>query len=144
MSGHYTDAEAKQVCLFMDDMRHHLGLPYYQLTLAAEEASKGCLATIQWGIQRYEATVNLGKDWTKQSEEEKRNSVVHEMVHLVHARVNTAVMRAKPNMHGYEYEAFWAAYNTEIELMVDQLSYMISADPAVKKMWKRAGKAAKE
>jgi hypothetical protein len=132
---HCTDEDCQQVLDFAVAFGRMLGLPHHWIKIDGKPARKGAFAEIHHEEQRYLATIYLGRDWRTISEFERFHSAVHEVCHMLHRRVETAVCTAKDLMHDYEWNTLKSSFNVEVELMVDSLALTFCDMAEVRELW---------
>lgn len=74
----------------------------------------------------------------KRSDDERRDTIVHEMLHLLHFRINHIFDDTRDFMHDYEHDALAKRYRRETELMVDHLAAFLAATHTLKEAWREA------
>jgi hypothetical protein len=132
---HCTEEHCQQVLDFTISFARMVGLPHHWIKISGKPAQKGALAEIKHEDQRYLATIHLGRDWREISEFERFHSAVHEVCHMLHRRVETAVCEAEDLMHDHEWNAYKSRFNLEVELMVDQLALTFCDMAEVRALW---------
>lgn len=70
------------------------------------------------------ATMTVGPDWKASSEQQRRMTILHELLHCCHHRLTeqTRVVAAAAIESQTLYDTLWAGVRNEAEFMVDQLS----------------------
>lgn len=141
---HITKKEADAVAEFAGQLLELLRLPAWTVLIMDEPCEDDAVASIRPIEGRHVAELSLAADWMKRRNEERLYTVVHEVCHLVHARVNDAVHDAEFHMHDYEFRTFWGRYRRETEYMVDHLAFFLSRTHCLEQAWEKAhGKAAR-
>jgi hypothetical protein len=137
---HVTDEEAEAIVEFAATVVGALGLPRWTIMVmeAPTTDEDDAQATVKPVDGRYVAQMHLNAEWMTYDDETRRQAIVHEVLHLIHARVNDAVSDAKFLMHDYEYDALWARYQRETELMVDHLALFLDDTRTLKEAWDKA------
>lgn len=143
-ASHVTDEEAKRVCLFAVNMGEALGLPRYQYSVMVEPCDDRALASIHMVRDRHIAELSLSKEWMERTEEERMNSIVHEVLHLIHRDVDYMVERFESLTHAHEFEGVWSMYRRETELMVDYLATFMSDFTTIQAGWASSIKEARK
>jgi hypothetical protein len=136
-SSHVTDAEAEAIVEFAANVVAALGLPRWTISVMEAPTKKkhDAQATVKPVDGRYVAQIHLNADWMTYDDDTRRQTIVHEVLHLIHARVNDTISDAKYVMHDYEFDALWARYRRETELMVDHLAMFLDDTRTLKEAW---------
>lgn len=132
---HLTKKERKRILRFVHELIATLGLPAYDVTVSDEPAKKDCYASITWNRQRYTATLWVNKDWATYDEAQQRNTLTHEVLHLIQRRTDDVVVRARRYMHAHEFDLWRDDVFQEVELMVDLLAGYLSETAGVRHIW---------
>lgn len=132
---HITDEQAQQILDFAVAFGRLLGLPHHWIKISTKPAPSHAIAYIVQEQQRYLATIRVCKDWSDLSEFERFHAVVHEVCHMLHRRVETAVGTAEALMHDYEFGRLRNDFMIEIELMVDGLALAFCHMSEVRALW---------
>lgn len=132
---HITDTEAKRVAIFASDIGEYLSLPRYRYSVMVQPCDEGALASIHTVEHRHIAQIHLSVEWMDRSEEERMNTVIHEVCHLLHRDVDFAVSGANQYMHEWEFRSVYLQYQREVELMVDYLAQFIQNFSTVARSW---------
>ncbi len=139
-SPHVTDDEAEAIVAFASDVAGALGLPTWQIAVMEEPVRKKhkADATITPIDGRYFAEIRLAKDWMTFDEARRRQVIVHEILHLLHVRINDVFEDARDYMHDHEHASLHRRFVRETELMVDHLSLFLTATHTIEEAWDTA------
>lgn len=132
---HVSEIEARRVCLFAAEVGEYLSLPRYRYNVMIDPCDEGALASIHTVEHRHVAQIYLSEEWMDRSEEERMNTVIHEVCHLLHRDLDFAVQGGKQYMHDWEFHSVWTHYQRQAELMVDYLAQFIQNFSTVAKSW---------
>lgn len=135
---HVTKREAQAVCDFAADVMTLLHMPGWQILVMEAPADDDCIASIIPVEGKYVAQLSLARDWMKRSSDERRETVVHEVLHLLHFRVNHVIDDAGDFMHAHEHGAIRRSYWRETELMVDHLAKFLAETHSIEEAWEAA------
>ena len=135
---HVTNREAQAVCDFAINVLELLHMPGWQVLVMEEPADEDCVASILPIEGKYTAQLYLCTDWMKRSEDERCETVVHEMLHLLHFRINHIFDDASHLMHDHEHRDLERRYRRETELMVDHLAKFLSRTHTMRESWDTA------
>lgn len=138
---HVTRREANAVCEFAIDVLQLLHMPGWQVLVMEDPADEDCVASILPVEGKYTAQLYLASDWMKRSDDERCETVVHEVLHLLHFRVNHVLDDARGLMHDHEHDALYVRYRRETELMVDHLAKFLSRTHSMRASWDTAHQA---
>jgi hypothetical protein len=98
----------------------------------ADDDDLGSISTVDG---KYTAQLYLASDWMKRTDEERREVIVHEMLHLLHFRVDHVLDDARDLMHDHEHAQLQRRYRRETELMVDHLAKFLSRTHTLAEAW---------
>lgn len=138
MPKHVTKREAQAIADFAIEILAALHMPGWQILISEEPTDEDDIAAISPMDTKYTAVLYLASDWMKRSEEERRETIVHEVLHLLHFRVNHVFEDARNLMHDYEHDALQLRYTRETELMVDHLAKFLSRTHSLEGAWDTA------
>ncbi len=85
---HVTKREAQAVCDFALDVIGMLHLPGWQVLVMEEPCHDDALASIDRTYGKYTAEIRLCADWMARSDDERRETITHEVLHLLHFRID--------------------------------------------------------
>lgn len=136
---HLTNVEADAVADFACEILGALRMPQWTILIMEDPADDDCLAEIKPVDGRYVAQLYLSKEWMQRSTQERRGTIVHEVLHLVHARLSDAVITDSLHlMHDHEHDDWSRRVRREFELMVDHLAFFISNTHNVMEVWEQS------
>lgn len=135
---HVTRREAEAVLAFAEKVRDQLGLPAWRFAVLEEPAGDDALASIDTVSGRWIAELRLCEGWMKLPTDERRNTIVHEVCHLLHVGVNHVIEDAQHLMHDHEWETLNAQYHRATEYMVDHLAGFLDAHYQLQEAWDTA------
>lgn len=132
---HIGEIEARRVSLFAAEIGEYLSLPRYRYNVMIDACDEDALASIHTVEHRHIAQIYVSTEWMDRSDEERMNTIIHEVCHLLHRDVDFAVKSGKQYMHDWEFVSVWTGYTREVELMVDYLAQFIQNFSTVQKSW---------
>lgn len=115
----FTTEQCNILQQYIWDIRDRLDMSYWDIYLTQAPAADDCNASIHPIYGRHSAGLSVNKNWFDFSPEVQRNTIVHEILHVVHNR-QTEMIRTTRQQGGV-----WAAFERETELMVDHLANAI-------------------
>lgn len=109
---------------YIRDLANRLGLRDWCLHLMHRPPDdEQALASVQRTYGRKHAQIFLCEDWTEMHQEVQRAAVVHELLHVQQAFLNTYVSHSVPQaMSRREYDIWWEGYRQHEEYVVDGLA----------------------
>jgi len=113
---HFTEAQANSLQMYIHQIKNMLGLREWDIFLTTAAASDQVNASIHPVYGRHLAALSVNKDWFTYSLEVQRNTIVHEILHVIHNR-QTEVIRTTRQL-----DSVWVTFERETELMVDFLA----------------------
>ena len=113
---HFTSDEADAIQLYIDQLKHLLGLSQWDVFLSDTASDEGTNASVHPVYGRRVCPIAVNKDWWSYSPRVQRNTIVHELLHIVH-NAQTEVIRTSP-----QTVWMWRTFERETELMVDHLA----------------------
>lgn len=113
---HFTPDEADAIQMYIDQIKDLLGLGQWDVFLSLAASDEATNASVHPVYGRRVVPVSVNKDWWSYSPEKQRNTMVHEMLHVVH-NSQTEVIRTAPTSVW-----MWRTFERETELMVDHLA----------------------
>jgi hypothetical protein len=126
---HMTDAQGEALNAYIGDLAARMGLGHWDIYVGSEIAAKDTNAHVDTSHGREVAWICFPRRWWKRSPEERRNDVVHELIHVVH-RPQTNVVRVALRESGYlpkrAFRILWATFTEHTEVMVDHLAAIIA------------------
>jgi hypothetical protein len=135
---HVTKREAQAVADFASEVLTALRMPSWQVLVMEEPADEDCVASISTVEGKYTAQLYLASDWMKRTDQDRRETVVHEMLHLLHFRVNHVIEDAELLLREHEAADLDRRYHRETELMVDHLAKFLSRTHTLEQAWDAA------
>jgi len=124
-----TDRQGEALNAYIVDLAARMGLADWEIYVGSERASKGANASMDTSHGREVAWLMFPKGWWARTSEDRRNDVVHELIHVVH-RAQTNVVRVALRESGYlpkrAWNVLWATFNEHTEIMVDHLAAIIA------------------
>lgn len=113
---HFTPDEADAIQLYIDQLKHLLGLGQWDIFLSLASASDTTNASVHPVYGRRVVPISVNRNWWTYTPETQRNTIVHELLHIVH-NAQTEVIRTAPTSVWQ-----WRTFERETELMVDHLA----------------------
>lgn len=135
---HVTKREAQAVADFASEVLTALHMPGWQVLIMDDPADDDDVASISTVHGKYTAQVYLASDWMRRTDQDRRETVVHEMLHLLHFRIDHILDDAANYMRDHEHEALATRYRRETELMVDHLAKFLSRTHSLESAWDHA------
>lgn len=135
---HVTAREAQAVCDFAADVLTTLHMPGWQILVMEDPADDDDIAAISTVEGKYSAQLWLCTDWMKRTDHDRRETIVHEVLHLLHFRINHVFNDARGLMRDHEHDALATRYRRETELMVDHLAKFLSRTHTLEHAWDTA------
>ncbi|EFD50340.1 hypothetical protein HMPREF0569_1593 [Micrococcus luteus SK58] len=134
---HLSDKDADRAAAFMAEVASVLGLPQWSIRVMEKPCEKDAQATVGVIHGRYVAEVRLSRGWTHVHPDEQRNTLVHEVLHLFHHRIDDVVLAAESAVPKKALRRLHDGLNVELEYMVDLLTTVVQDMPAVRSAWHR-------
>lgn len=136
---HVTKREAEAICSYAAEVMAALHMPAWAILVMEEPCDPGSEATIDWINQRYVAQLYLSPEWMKFDYDRRRDTVTHEVLHLLHAKVSTVVLDdSQSYMHKHEHKDWARRVRREFEFMVDHLAGWMARTHSLKQAWDTA------
>ena len=132
---HVTNREAQAVADFAAEVLGALSMPSWQVLVMEKPAHEDAVASITPVEGKYTAQLYLCSDWMKRTDQDRRETVVHEVLHLLHFRINHVIADAADLMREHEHDALEVRYRRETELMVDHLAKFLSRTHTLEQAW---------
>lgn len=124
-----TDEQAAAADGYIRRIADLMGMQHWDVFVAAEAARKGVNASVEPVDGRQVAPIFLARDWWDHSPEDKRNDIVHELIHCIH-RDQTDLIRVALRDSGYlpgkAFQLLWTGFAQATEVMVDHLAGVIA------------------
>jgi hypothetical protein len=136
---HVTKREAQAVADFATDVCAALHLPGWRILVMDDPADDDNNAEVRTVDGRWVAQVYLSPKWMSLTDDERRDTVVHEVCHLLHARLEDAVLTdSRGYMHDHEHDDWSARVKREFELMADHLALFLADTHTLRQAWDKA------
>lgn len=113
---HFTPDEADAIQLYINQLKGLLGLDQWDVFLSLASSAPNTNASVHPVYGRRVVPISVNKDWWSYSPSNQRNTLVHELLHIVH-NAQTEVIRTSPTSVW-----MWRTFERETELMVDHLA----------------------
>lgn len=120
LNDHFTPDEADAIQLYIDKLAGLLGLGQWDVFLSLSSADPGTNASVHPVYGRRVCPISVNRDWWSYSPRVQRNTIVHELLHIVH-NAQTEVIRTSPTSTW-----MWRTFERETELMVDHLAGVLA------------------
>lgn len=126
-----TKKQHDNIGAYIAKMASTLGLLHWKLKLSdefcEEDGNEDALATLSVLPGRHYGVIRIAKDFNKYDHSEKKQAIIHELVHCHQQRLLLwADDTLKEALGLVPYEIFWAAYRDNFEHMVDDLSVVFA------------------
>ena len=135
---HVTRKEASKVGTFAAEVLRLLAMPGWTVLVMEQPAEEGTVARVQTIYGRYVVELYLCNGWMKLTSDERRDTVIHEMLHLLHLRVDHVFEDARDYMHDHEHDLLERRYRRETEYMVDHLAKFLGTAFKMEEAWDAA------
>ncbi len=119
VNNHFTLEQANNLQSYINTIAEMFDLGHWDIFLAHAASEDDCNASIHAVYGRHTAALAVNKDWFTYPLEKQRNTIIHEVLHIVHNR-QTEVIRTTA-----QAQAVWTTFERETELMVDGLTNSI-------------------
>lgn len=141
---HVSKREQTRVLDYATAVLATLRMPKWTVLLMEEPCGDDAIASIEPVEGRYVAQLYLCADWHTKSSDVRRETITHEMLHLVHRNVSTVVLDDSADfMHDHEHDDWSRRVRRELELMVDHLASFMAATHDLTGEWEAARKRAR-
>lgn len=123
-NGHLDDWTRDQVDalqFYIQDLSRMMNLDNWDIYIGREASAAHTLASVHPVYGRHIAVIAVSKDWWSFTPEIQRNTIVHELIHVIHNR-QTEVIRTTPMSTG-----LWRTFERETEMMVDHLTIVFAS-----------------
>lgn len=114
---------------YINQVRDRMGLHHWDVFLAKEAAPKGAYAAVHPTEGRYVSPLFVSKDWWDRSADDKRNDIVHELLHVAQ-RAQTDVIRTgvvnAGALPGKSRDIVWSLFYEETERFVDHMAGVLA------------------
>ena len=115
----FSPEQANGLQTYIWKIRDMLGLQNWDTFLTAAHSEDEVNASVHPVYGRYVAGISVNRKWFEYSPEVQRNTVIHELLHVVHNRQTEVIRTTK------QLDEVWITFNRETELMVDHLATAI-------------------
>jgi hypothetical protein len=112
----FTPEQADAIQRYLWVIRDMLGLQQWDIFLTMSHSTDDANASVHPVYGRYIAGVSVNKKWFEYSPEVQRNTIIHELLHVVHNRQSEVIRTTK------QRDEVWITFNRETEYMVDHLA----------------------
>lgn len=120
------DERLPLVAGYIRHLANRMGLTDCRLCVTADDGDSENHATVECTRGRNVAVICLGAEFWKDSQEGQRDTIVHELLHIVTRRVKDAPDSLKESVGRVVYETWVDRFDEEIEYAVDQLTRVIA------------------
>ena len=116
-----------------------MGLPIYRVLIMEKYADKGTAAQIKPTDDRHIANLFLSKRWMQFTDDEQRETITHEVLHLWHRHL-TDWFRSEVHdlVQFHEYIRLERQYDHLVEMMVDNIAMILADTHRLKEEWEEA------
>lgn len=108
-------------------VRNHLGLHAWHLYIANKPCAKKYQASIAPTYGRKYATIYFSRNWPDVDVVEQKQTIVHELLHLLFIDVQSAVDRVSKLVDRKTFSVIWDNHTEALEYAIDALSELIAA-----------------
>lgn len=112
----FTTEQSNMLQKYIWQIAEMLGLKGWDIYLTHASSDEGVNASIHPVYGRYVAGLSVNKKWFEYNSEVQRNTIIHELLHVVHNRQTEVIRTTK------QRDEVWITFNRETELMVDHLA----------------------
>lgn len=105
---------------YVKTLASKMGLGHWDIFITKVVASEGTMAEVHPVFGRRVAQISISKKWRNYSPEEQRNTLVHELIHILHTD-QTEVIRVSTISN-----SLMILFNRETELLVDHLANLLA------------------
>jgi hypothetical protein len=102
-------------------------MEHWLVTMAKVPAPPDYIARMQRANSQHHGTCELGEDWTKIDAGEKRETIAHELLHLLTSQQDALAMDdVKPHLGTVAYRMHSDAYRRAMEFAHDHISRLVA------------------
>lgn len=112
----FTPEQADAIQKYINILAEMLDLGHWDIFLTHASAKDDTNASIHPVYGRHVAALSVNKGWFSYSREVQRNTILHELLHVVHNRQTEVIRTTK------QRDEVWVTFERETELMVDGLA----------------------
>jgi len=145
---HIKPREQRRIMDYAMKVLGTLGENKWRVLLMVEPSDDDAYGSVNIAPEKYVVELYLAENWHELSNETRRNTITHEMLHVVHKRVDHVVYDLDPLLRHDEQTDLRTKYQREIELMVDHFATFMSDTHSLTEewdeAWARAAKSGKE
>jgi hypothetical protein len=110
---------------YVDKVRRRLELHEWQIEVQRDFGEDGVAAQNRAQQDIHFAVIRLGADWSSFEESYRRQTLVHEVLHVAMARIDRTVLDVRDVMPKKVWRLFERAYAAAVEPTVDRLALVI-------------------
>lgn len=124
---HVKEREQRRILDYATSVLATLGEKRWVVLLMKDPSDDDCNASVCVFRERYIVQLYLNRDWHEYSDSTRRNTITHEMLHVVHARIDDVIYTLGDyGIRRREHRAVKRRYQTEVERMVDHFATVMS------------------
>jgi hypothetical protein len=137
---HFPVREEKALAAYVVELLGLLGMPAWRLHWHTHDLPpEGALASVLPTRGRYVAEIWLCADWMKRPVEERRDSITHEILHLLHRDLTDWIEdEVGPLVFEHEFKRIDKSFHRVVELMVDRIALFMANTQPLTEAWERA------
>lgn len=132
---HVTKAEATAIAGYAEALMEIMRMPGWRVRVLEAPCDDDSMATIDWPVPKHIAEMQLNRHWMAFPSNERRETITHEVLHLMHARVTDQLDDAKRYMSKADYKDWRRRMQRELELMVDHLASFMAETHTLVDAW---------
>lgn len=121
-----TTEEREAISAYIREVADQLGMKDWRVELSddrPDEASSSAQVVIAYGMKR--AKIRIGENWDTDSPDERRNTIVHELVHCHIDAIEKAFMSVRQTMGRDAYEVARDSVRDAVEWATDAIATAI-------------------
>ncbi|WP_299055077.1 hypothetical protein [uncultured Nocardioides sp.] len=136
---HVNKKEAQAVADYATDVAYALSLPRWRILVMTDPCGDDAMATVDTVDGKWTARIWLCEDWMTQPYDTRRETITHEVCHLIHMRLaDTVIEDSKPLMRNGDHRDWTRRVRREFELMVDHLAVFLAETHSLERAWDKA------
>lgn len=127
------------ILVYASKLMGTMGLPQYQILIMEKPAGKGAAAEVRCVDGRYVAQLYLCKDWDSLSENEQRQTITHEVLHLWERQLSDwfySEVHDVVNVH--DFMRLERQFRHVCEMMIDNIAMILADTHRLKEEWEEA------